>query len=1266
MDFYQIKQHKVDSRNGAKDHYEISPDFVVKRSKDLMVRGKSFYAVWDEEAQLWSTDEYDIQRLVDKELMEYALNLNTATGLSVVTKLMSNFTTKSWVQFRNYLSHLSDNSTQLDTHLVFQNTEVKKKDYVSRRLLYSLEEGSITAYNEVMSVLYNPEERQKLEWAIGAIIAGDAKDIQKFIVLYGEMGTGKSTVLNIIQMLFDGYYITFDAKALTSANNSFSTEVFRSNPLVAIQHEGDLSRIEDNTKLNSIVSHEQMTVNEKFKPSYTMRINSFLFMATNKPVKITDGKSGIIRRLIDVRPSGNKLPTKKYQTLVGQINFELGAIANHCLQIYREMGKNYYSGYRPLDMMMQTDVFYNFVEDNFYTFKQQNCVSLSQAYDMYKAYCDETLVEFKLPRHKFREELKNYFGVFSETGGRIDGKQIRSLYSEFLSEKFTSHVEKKEDSPYSLVIDQDKSILNEQYSDCLAQYAGQDGKPVTKWQNTKTKLSELDVSKLHWVKFPMNHIIIDLDLKDEKGNKSAELNMEAASKFPPTYTEWSQGGKGIHLHYNYDADVDALSRIYGPGIEVKVMVGDSSIRRRFTKCNNTPITHLKSGLPLKGVKVINADTVKSEKGLRALVFQNLQKEIHPGTKPSIDFVHKILNDAYESNLVYDLIDLRPKVLTFAMNSSNQSEYCVKLVNQMKFKSKEEVESKRGEYKKTDPIVFFDVEVFPNLFICNWKYAGKDQSCVRMINPSPADIEQLMQMKLIGFNCRRYDNHILYARYLGFSNEELYKLSVKIINESRNALLSEAYNVSYTDIYDFASAENKKSLKKWEIELGIHHQELDLPWDQPVPEEKWIEVAQYCDNDVIASEVVFNHLSGDWAARRILAKLSGLSVNDTTNQHAIRILFGTNKKPQDQFVYTDLSTIFPGYKFENGKSTYRGEEPGEGGYVYAEPGQYKNVAVLDVASMHPTSVVQLNLFGPYTQKYSENKDARVAIKRGNIQLLEDLLEGKLMEFMELIAIGEFTLKDLATGLKTFLNSVYGLTSATFENPCRDPRNIDNIVAKRGALFMIDLKHAVQEQGFQVVHIKTDSIKIPNATPEIIEFVSSFGKQYGYEFEHETTYEKFCLVNDAVYIAKIQGGKNSGMWTATGAQFQHPYVFKKLFSQEKVEFQDLCETKSVTSVMYLDLNESLDQEEHNYKFVGRVGSFCPILPGYGGGVLLRVKEDKYYAVTGTKGYRWLESEIVEELKKEQYIDQRYHEELANAAMNQISKFGDFHLFVWDLPF
>jgi hypothetical protein len=1250
MDFYQIKERST--KNGV---IEIYPDFKVCRSKDLMVRGRSFYAIWDEEKGIWSTDEYDVQRLVDEDIRKHKEKILKKSDDEIRTKFMGNFSSGSWTSFRKYMQNISDNAHQLDEKLTFTNTKVKKTDYVSRKLNYNLEEGSFEAYDEIIGTLYDSGERAKIEWSMGAILSGDAKSIQKFIVLYGEAGAGKSTILNIIQKTFEGYYTTFEAKALTSSNNAFATEIFKSNPLVAIQHDGDLSKIEDNTKLNSIISHEEMTMNEKYKPSYMARVNCFLFMATNKPVKITDAKSGIIRRLIDVRPSGRRIPPRRYHTLMSQIDFELGAIAHHCLQVYQEMGKNYYSSYRPLEMMLQTDVFFNFVEGNYHVFRDQDGISLTQAYEMYKVYCDEALVDFKLPRHKFREELKNYFRIFLDMT-RVEGKQVRSYYEGFITDKFTKIKRVTEEAPNSLVLEDVESMLDSLCKDYPAQYASEEERPSMKWSDVKTTLSNITTTRLHYIKPPLNHIVIDFDIRED-GKKSLSKNLEAASKWPATYAELSKSGSGVHLHYFYEGDTHQLSRVYDDEIEIKIFVGKSALRRKLTRCNNIPIRTINSGLPLREKKMINFDSVKNEKALRTLIKKNLNKEIHPNTRPSIDFIFKILDEAYRSGMSYDVSDLRSKILAFANNSTNQAMYCIKQVGKMQFQS-ENISSSIETYER-DELVFFDVEVFPNLFVVVWKFEGKDP--VKMINPSPADMEMLFKFKLVGFNCRRYDNHILYARYIGYDNQKLFEVSQKIINGSANAFFGEAYSISYTDVYDFAAASNKKGLKKFEIQLGIHHQELGLKWNEPVPEEIWPMVADYCVNDVMATEVVFHHLSGDWAARQILAELSGLTVNDTTNQHSTRIVFGTDKNPQSKLVYTDLSQMFPGYKFEKGVSSYRGVVVGEGGRVYAEPGMYMNVAVLDVASMHPTSIEVLNLLGPYSKRYSDLKKARVAIKRKNIELLKTLLDGRLVPFIEdaMSDNPRFTLKDVSNGLKTALNSAYGLTSAKFTNPFKDPRNIDNIVAKRGALFMVDLQIAVQEKGFKVVHIKTDSIKVPHATEEIIQFIMEFGLKYGYEFEYEENYERFCLVNDAVYIAKTKDGK----WTPTGTQFAQPYVFKTLFSGGPVTFEDLCETKAVSTLLYLDMNEGLGVDEHDYHFVGKVGSFCPIKPGRGGGILLREKEGKYYAATGSKGYRWLEAEMVRSLGKQDDIDKTYFDALVDAAIKNISKFGNFENFVSD---
>lgn len=211
----------------------------------------------------------------------------------------------------------------------------------------------------------------------------------------------------------------------------------------------------------------------------------------------------------------------------------------------------------------------------------------------------------------------------------------------------------------------------------------------------------------------------------------------------------------------------------------------------------------------------------------------------------------------------------------------------------------------------------------------------------------------------------------------------------------------------------------------------------------------------------------------------------------------------NGKEKVPFEESSILPYFPGYEFECGKSTYRGEEVGEGGFAQGAPGMYGNVALLDVSSMHPHSVIAEVLFGPkFTRAFREIVEGRVSIKHEAWDIVNTMLDGKLTPYIQRVIDGDMTSKDLANALKTAINSVYGLTSASFANPFKDPRNIDNIVAKRGALFMIDLKNEVLNRGFQVAHIKTDSIKIPDATPEIIQFVMDFGERYGYTFEHRS--------------------------------------------------------------------------------------------------------------------------------------------------------------------
>lgn len=1283
LDFMEVSTKTV--RKG-KDYYitEVYPSFLIGKSKDLMIRGNNVYAVWDEEDKLWKTDELDIIPLIDREVAKKAEELRQLSeGLIVSPLYLRNDDNKMVYKWHTYCKKgMTDSYKPLDTKIIFDTDERKRESYATRYLPYHLEDKETPAYTELSTTLYSPEELHKIEWCIGAIFSGDSKKLQKFLVITGDAGSGKSTMLNIMGMLFDGYCMSFRSKDVTN-QNQFGLEQFKTNPLVAIEHDGNLSKIFDNSTLNSLISHETMTINEKYHSPYEMKFDTFLVMASNLSVEITDAKSGLTRRIIDAEPTGNKVPNKKYNRLMEQIKFELGGIAKHCLDLYLAEPHKY-DKYRPEKQISNTYRFYDFIDWVNDDFKEAGDISLDYAWNKYKKYIDLADVKYPFDRLRFKTELKEFYKEFY-TRKRTENGNQRNVYSGYIEDRLASkkEVDESDDIPEWLKLESyNYSKFDNLVRNCRAQYTTDDEKPVFKWENVKNNLIDLDPTRIHYVmpqdQYP-NLICVDFDIRGVDGKKDLMANLLAAAKFPPTYAETSKSGNGLHLYYIYDGNIEDLSAIYDVNVEVKVFKGNSSLRRKLSLCNNYDISHISSGLPLKegDKKMVNKEVVKSERELRKKILKCLKKEYEPyATGPMVDLIKVLTDEAYESGLKYDISDMYSAISDFAGESTNQAQRCKKVVTQLHLKSKEYegtldgMELEPGPvYKEDTPIVFFDMEVFPNVFMLCWKVKGNDH-VTKMINPTAEELRKLMDFKLVGFNNRGYDNHILYAAaYGGYSPRQLFKLSQNIINKNGNPYIGEAYNLSYADVYEYAAT--KQSLKKWEIELGLFHKENQYAWDEDLPEEYWDEVADYCCNDVIATEKVAEHLHQDFVAREILAELSGLTVNHTTRQHTTKIIFGNDKNPD--LVYTDLSKEFPGYTFDefrSPKSDYMGEDPSEGGYVYAEPNIWYNVALLDVASLHPHSILALNLFGEYTKKFEEILNARIAIKHHDFEAVKKMLGGVLAKFIST----EDDADALAYALKIVINSVYGFTSATFPNPFKDPRNKDNIVAKRGALFMIKLKHEVQKLGYSVAHIKTDSIKIPNADNKIIEFCMEFGKKYGYTFEHEATYEKMCLVNDAVYIAKYasekdckklygyspkDNSKHGGEWTATGTQFQVPYVFKTLFSHEPIEFSDICETKTVTSAMYIDLTPDIE-EEHDMIFVGKVGMFTPVKQG--GGKLLRdAGKGKFAAVTGTKNYMWMESSTLKELDNWQdYVDISYYANLVDAAKAAIEEYGDFNDF------
>lgn len=1400
-----------------KNKYKLVPNYNMSNFNDVIIKGGKFFAAYNEHTNLWTKNVSEFIEILDEKMLkkykeireEFEQSNNRQNkenwiGQQEVKKLenrddrdlFSRSVSKYYQEMLKVMEQIENKNEQnhIDHIIKFSNSEINKNDFSTGSLNYALEEGSTDNWDYLIGTLYEPEEKQKIEWMIGSIVSGESKTLQKFYVLYGDAGTGKSTLLNIIQSMFYKYWSPFDSARLVSTSE-FALDSIASDPLISIQHDGDLSKIVHNERLNMIVSHENIVINEKRKQVYTMKPQTVLILGTNSPVKITDAKAGIKRRLIDIHPSGRLIPINEYDNVFHNIiNFERGPIAYKCLGVFKKLGRNFYKDYVPIEMEYRTNDFFNFVDENYDLFLKEDGIALSAAFLKYKEYCDENPSMKRMTKMQFRDELKNYFYDFGDIyKNRV---HIRNYYQRFRKEKFekfNSQLSKVVNEQitswinFNCTADNNTSKLDELLAEQPAQYSiiDENGKerPKYTWPNCSTKLRQLNTSMLHYVLGLKNLIFIDFDKKNEYGEKDFSINFAEASKWPKTYVELSKSGKALHSYYFYNGDVSKLDTCYNgdKDIEIKKCTGKSPIRRLLTRFNDLDIATLPEGsLPLKEEKeykwedkdVENMSDIQLEKGLRTTIIKCLLKRVHTSTVMNVSWIKEILDKAYACGKTYDVSDLYNDVLVFGMKSSHQSDKCLDMISEMHFKSKnleeanagvDEIEQSEydepmelGAYKEDGKIVFFDVEVFPNLFLFGYKFLDGEKHY--LFNPPGEKIRELFSRgyRWVGFNCRNYDNHIVWAAMNDLSPKAIWRQSQQIINSPKgskdNGKYGSAYNLSYTDIYDYAKT--KQSLKKWEIQLKIFHKELEYDWNSDIPEELWPQVQEYNGYDLDATEAVWKATQSDFTTRLILADIAGGCPNDTDNMLTAKLIFGKEKEPQKYFHYRNLSEpvleldpeeeeflkevypemmaerhgeaqsylpYFPGYHYEKLpkpneegetiRSIYKDEETGEGGLVRAEPGIYGFSKTFDVASEHPNSACSEYLFGKFTRIYYSLVGIRLAIKHKEYSSLEQMFEGRLMKYLT----NKAEAKKLSKALKTPINAVYGLTKAAFVNKFRDIRNEDNIVAKRGALFMIDLRDEVEKRGYKVFHIKTDSLKVVNPTPEIEEFIYKFGKRYGYEFEVEHVFEKIALVNNAVYIAKVseddvewkeardeaikEGKDIPTRWTATGAQFAEPYVFKTLFSHQPIEFDDYCLIKNVSKgKLYLDFNEGLpdvsipekvkelrklrnDEKEskmtkkeislledydkysdeqledmiavgHNYVFIGKVGEFCPVYPGNGGADLVCLNDNgTYVSPTGTKDLKWMESSYISRNGLQDIIDLDYFNSLVNDAVESI---------------
>lgn len=1239
-DFYKVTTEGPFDKRSQFD-YKVDVDFNYVYNDDLIVRGGAFAYYWDGEQ--WSKDLRDIVLNIDGNIMAAVNEVkNENPGSTIKYGLAENSNSGIVTKFQKYCQALQSKDVAFNTKIFFDNQTPTRDDYSTIQLNYHPQQGKCNSFDTLAGTLYAPEELDKILWAIGALLTGNMPKIQKFLFLYGAAGTGKGTMLDIISKIFQDYRADIDLEKLTSGNQ-FGTSQIVDVPLL-VDSDSKIDKIKKDTDLLKLVSHEPVMVRKLYQDGYSVSFQGLLITASNACYDAKNVNSGIHRRALVVHPSGNVVSKDDYNRLMNDINYEIPYIAQKAIDRYNELGEDYYDNYRDEDMVMYSDKFHACVRENLPLFTDKDGITLNQAASIYKAYIEELGWEEKGIKAKVKERLHDYYRDYHQYK-MIDGVRLTRYYSGFKYEKFPflnggskpkNLVECKKNVWLNLA--EQPSLFDKEAADYPAQLANENGTPKYKWDTVTTTLKDIDTSELHYVKVPQNHIVLDFDMKNEKGEKDLSLNIKEALNYPQTYAEVSKSGGGVHLHYWYDGDVTKLKNLIKEDVEIKVYTGKSSLRRKLIKCNDLPIAHIATGLPLKEKEVIMYKDIEdihwTEKKLRTFIENCIDKVHHSATKPEIDFIYTVLEQAKDTGVKYNLNDMLDPLTKFAMHSTNNSDYCLGIVNKLTlstYQTEEEV-GNGNDVVDDKNIVFFDIEVFSNLFLVCWKKNGFEipswvyddlmegidrQGDIQSsdpiksnwykehnnkdygiwANPTVNQLEYLLQFPLVGFNNRKYDNHILYNASLGATPMELYMQSQNIINHTGDGgMKPAAYNLSYADLYEFMDI--KQSLKKWEIALGLTHDEFEFPWDQPLALSNWARCAMYCMHDVDATDKVFNdkHVGQPaWMARKVMCELTEMSPNTKTQTLAEKFLFGDDQRPQDNFVWYDLAKEFPGYTFDPNRkpaSDYHGKDPSEGGYVSSKPGVYgvsvkdynagniidpvtgrcKLVTYIDVASLHPHSLIAINYFGKYTPKFQALVKCRMYIKHGELDKaasafddIDPALSKKLSRFLNDPSL----VKGLAHAMKIIINIVYGMTSAKYDNKFRDPRNVDNIIAKRGALFMMMLEEELNARGCNVVHVKTDSMKITNYLQEDIQYAMDRANEFGYTFELECIFDRLALTNKSTNIGHIEGKPeyDAHAWEAVGAQYAEPFVFKKLFSHEELIEEDFMTLKSSTSPIYL---------------------------------------------------------------------------------------------------
>lgn len=402
----------------------------------------------------------------------------------------------------------------------------------------------------------------------------------------------------------------------------------------------------------------------------------------------------------------------------------------------------------------------------------------------------------------------------------------------------------------------------------------------------------------------------------------------------------------------------------------------------------------------------------------------------------------------------------------------------------------------------DNLLFFDIEVFSHDAFVVFKDINKNRLAV--FHNDFVGLEDFIKGKtLVGYNNFFYDDHILHAMLNLRTPKQIKQLNDRIISGER--LKIQNYKFDSIDCFQQIDV-SMPSLKKIEGNMGKMILESNVPFDidRPLTDEEFKDVLRYCEYDVDMTIEVFKlRVESYFKPKQSLLEMLGDDRGkrwNTTTLSANVLLDKPLPKWSNIRVPEEMLELVPAEVVELWLTKDRGSvtiedfdceiEFGFGGLhgVHKHIRRAENVKLLDVASMYPHIILNINGLGHATEKYKELLEERVRIKHKD--------------------------KVRSDALKLILNSVYGNLKNKY-SMLNNPKCALSVCVY-GQIALYELCKRLSAT-CTIININTDGVAFIPHTDNYKDIWSEWEKDFKLTLE-EDNYDLFIQKDVNNYIAK----------------------------------------------------------------------------------------------------------------------------------------------------